>query len=284
MTPEQAVLYIVATPIGNLADISERAVEVLSKVDLIACEDTRHSKALLTHLGINNKLLAVHEHNEQSRIELIINKLDEGQSIALISDAGTPLISDPGYLLVRTLKSKGYQVSPIPGASAVITALSASGLATDKFTFEGFLSAKKTARVKQLTALKQDPRTMVFYESPHRIVATVDDCIEVMGANRMAAIARELTKKFETIISGSLTDIKDYLVTESHHTKGEFVLMIEGQSAKVNMSEQQSDQVVEVLAKYLPLAKAAAATAEITGEKKKQIYQRVLANKPQQGE
>jgi 16S rRNA (cytidine1402-2'-O)-methyltransferase len=276
MTIDKGLLYIVATPIGNLSDISKRAIEVLSKVDLIACEDTRHSKPLLDHLGIDTPLMAVHEHNEQKRTEQLLKKLKQGQSIALISDAGTPLISDPGFYLVRELKAAGIEVSPIPGASALISALSASGLATDRFSFEGFLPAKSAARQKRLQAVQHESRTMVFYETPHRISDCINDCIAVFGEQRMACIAREITKKFETIISASLNDLKDYLAQDANHTRGEFVLIIEGQPAKISYEQQQADALLDTLEKYLPLSKAAAAVAEITGEKKKTIYQRAL--------
>ena len=192
-------LYVVATPIGNLGDITQRAIDILSGVSLVAAEDTRHSQKLLAHLGVNAKLVSLHEHNERNKAESLINSILSGESIALVSDAGTPLISDPGYILVRTAIESGVSVIPVPGASALIAALSASGMASDRFLFEGFLPAKSSAKLKKLESLKKESGTVIFYESPHRVLATLESMVEVLGPERRIAMARELTKTFETI-------------------------------------------------------------------------------------
>ncbi|MGB1092022.1 MAG: 16S rRNA (cytidine(1402)-2'-O)-methyltransferase, partial [Oceanobacter sp.] len=207
----RATLYIVATPIGNLSDLTERARQTLNSVDLIACEDTRHTQKLLQHLGLHKPLISVHDHNERDRVEHIRNELVAGKNIALVSDAGTPLISDPGYALVQVLREEGFSVTPIPGPSALITALSAAGLPTDRFIFEGFLPHKSNARKEMLESAAQEPRTLIYYESRHRILASVADMIEVLGEERQACIARELTKTFETWYRGSLGEIQSLI-------------------------------------------------------------------------
>jgi len=217
-------LYLVATPIGNLSDISTRAVEVLEASPVVLCEDTRHSGKLFAHLGLKKKLLSLHDHNEEERIPTVISLLEKGEDIALISDAGTPGISDPGYKLVRAVIEAGARVCPIPGAAAFVTALVASGLPTDSFFFGGFLPSKKTERRRRLGELKPIPGTLVFYETPHRIVAAVSDCLEVLG-NREAVIAREVTKLHEEFIRGTLTELVAHLKTRE--PKGEIVLIID---------------------------------------------------------
>jgi len=219
-------LYLVATPIGNLSDISKRSVDILESVAVILCEDTRHSGKLLSHLGIKKKLLSLHDHNEEERIPSIISLLQEGKDIALISDAGTPGISDPGYKLVRQVVDSALAVSPIPGPAAFVSALVASGLATDSFFFGGFLPSKKSERLNRLEELKSIPGTLVFYETPHRIEAAISDCLQIFG-NRSAVIARELTKLHEEFLRGSLSEISDALKTRE--LKGEMVLMIDRQ-------------------------------------------------------
>lgn len=277
MTDSQAgQLFVVATPIGNLSDFSERAIETLKSVDVIAAEDTRHSKPLLQHFAITTPLLSLHEHNEQQRSELLLQRLQGGESIALISDAGTPLISDPGYRLVTLVKSHGIQVVPVPGSCALITALSASGIASDRFSFEGFLSPKSAARQQQLSQLKNDQRTLIFYESPRRLLDTLNACIEIFGADRRACLARELTKIHETIETRSLQALHDWVAADANQQRGECVLLIEAASEVVTVEEQEMQRVLTLLLPELPVKKAAAITAGITGCSKNQAYQLAL--------
>jgi len=272
-------LYIVATPIGNLFDISERAKQTLDSVDLVACEDTRHTSKLLQHLGLKKKLISLHEHNETDRIAQVASMLTEGQSIALVSDAGTPLISDPGYPLVQALRQQGFQITPIPGASAIITALSAAGLPTNRFTFEGFLPHKTGAKKEKLEELVQEPRTMVFYEAKHRILSTLEVMAEVFGEERQACVARELTKTFETFYSGNLTNILEQLQASSDHQKGEFVVMLAGNPEPMKANAMHTDKLLRLLAEELPPKKAAAIVSAVTGENKKELYTQVLSYK-----
>lgn len=266
-------IYIVATPIGNLDDISKRAIEVLQAVDQIAVEDTRHSKQLLTHLGINQKLIALHEHNEREQAAELITAVQQGAAIALISDAGTPLISDPGYHLVRLAHAAGVTVVPIPGASALICALSASGLATDRFCFEGFLPAKEQARLNVLQDLLHESRTMVFYEAPHRILETINSLKIVFGAQRNITMARELTKQFETIYSGNIEQLLEFVSKDPNQQRGEFVLMLAGASG-VDKTELtiEARRVLDILLQELSVKQAAAIAAKITGISKKTLY------------
>lgn len=272
----KGVLYIVATPIGNLSDLSERARQVLAEVDMIACEDTRHTSKLLQHLGLKNRLVAVHDHNERDKIDWIAECLNKGQSIALVSDAGTPLISDPGYPLVSGLRARGHAIQPIPGVSAVITALSAAGLPTDRFTFEGFLAHKAGPKKDRLESLEQETRTMVFYESKHRILDTLQLMAEVFGADRQACVARELTKTFESFYPGNLAEIIEAISADADQQKGEFVVMITGNPDPAPASEVDTDKLFRLLLKELPPKKAAAVLADLTGENKKALYQRAL--------
>lgn len=276
MKDATAALYIVATPIGNLADISARAIEVLSSVDLIAAEDTRHSKYLLQHHGIETPTISLHEHNEQQRSELLLTKIADGNSIALISDAGTPLISDPGFRLVNMAREQGVEVIPIPGACAVITALSASGLSTERFAFEGFLPPKATARRQVLEKLVNEPRTMIFYESPKRMVASLQDMLSVFGGERKACLARELTKMFETIVTLPLAELVEVVISDANHQKGEIVLLIEGQSTVTDIDEAEQLRVLNILLKEMPLKQAASITASILGIKKNKAYDMAL--------
>jgi len=274
-------LYVVATPIGNLADITRRAVDVLGGVDWIAAEDTRHSKPLLHSLGINQTLISLHEHNELQRSEQLLEKLKQGEQGALISDAGTPLINDPGYHLVKRLRDEGIDVIPLPGASAVITALSAAGLPTDRFTYEGFLPARPSKRLLALQRLDKEERTLVFYESPHRLMACLESLITVFGDQREIVVARELTKKFEQFVSGSLQEVNDYFSENSDKVRGEFVLMLAGLNEEdIEQSDGQmieQDKIISVmLNKGLPVKQIAEIVSEIMGEKKKPIYQRAL--------
>lgn len=275
MSSNRGVLYVVATPIGNLGDISQRALEILTSVSIVAAEDTRTAKKLFRLLGITQSCLAYHEYNEEKQISAITKYLDRGDSVALISDAGTPLISDPGYPLVNSLRQSDYTVVPIPGPSAIITALSVAGIATNRFSFEGFLPAKPNARLRQLQALVHESRTMVFYESPHRIVASVNDLKSVFGEQREITVCRELTKKFETIKHGSLETICEW-IQQSRQQKGEFVLVVAGYDGHVDQDEQASLAMLEIMLTYLGPSQAAAAVAQITGQKKKKLYQAAL--------
>jgi len=279
MTSNTGVLYVVATPIGNLADISERAKTILGSVELIAAEDTRHTGRLLQHLDIKTKLMSVHDHNERQKAQYLVEQLLSGKNIALVSDAGTPLISDPGYFLVREVRAQAIKVIPIPGACAMVVALSASGLATDRFIFEGFLPSKAGARRKQLGHLVNEARTMVFYESTHRIEECLIDMKDIFGINRYATIARELTKTFETIQSDTLENILLWMQNDSDQKRGEFVVIIEGNSNALTSDESESDRIVDLLSTKLSLAQSTALAAEITGERKKVLYQRALSRK-----
>jgi 16S rRNA (cytidine1402-2'-O)-methyltransferase len=267
----EAALYIVATPIGNLGDISERAIEILKQVDLIAAEDTRHSKTLLERFGIKTKTCACHEHNEEKVTQQLIQQLRDGQSIALISDAGTPLINDPGYKLVVAAHDNNIQVVPIPGPSAIITALSVSGLPTNKFIFEGYLPAKNEARKTRLCELKNESRTLVFYEAPHRIVESVKIMQEIFGAERRVTIARELTKQFEQIVRDNLSVINEKLESGEIKIKGEFVVIIEG-AKETSVTDQEAMRINQILSEKLSPKDAAGLTAKITGRKKNEVY------------
>lgn len=266
-------LYIVATPIGNLDDITLRAINTLKQVDLIAAEDTRHSGLLLQHLGIKAKLFALHDHNEQEKSQLLIEKLKSGLSIALISDAGTPLINDPGYHLVKACRENNINVVPIPGACAAIAALSVAGLPSDRFSYEGFLPAKTKARQDYLTTLIDEPRTMIFYESTHRLLDTLHDMQTIWGSDRQIVLAKELTKTWETIVHFSIKDLIEWLEEDSNRQKGEFVLIAEGVSKTDDVIDAKAINTLKLLLNELPLKKAAVITAEIYGLKKNQLYQ-----------
>ena len=271
------VLYVVATPIGNLLDISTRALDVLKTVALIAAEDTRHSKKLLSHYGIAATLLAVHEHNERDVTDKLLRKLAGGEDVALISDAGTPLISDPGFYLVRAAQLAQLRVVPVPGPSALITALSVAGLPTDRFVFEGFLPAKQAARQQRLQALATETGTLVFYESSHRICDCLSDMAAALGAAREATVARELTKTFETIKHGSLAELVEWVQADSNQQKGEFVVLVQGAKARERSSvDAAAEQVLAVLLAELPLKQAAGLAAKITGLSKNVLYEHGL--------
>ncbi len=264
-------LYIVPTPIGNLSDITLRAIEVLKSVDCIAAEDTRHSGILLQHLDAKAPMLALHDHNEQQRAGVLIQRIQQGQSIALISDAGTPLISDPGYHLVKACRDAGVKVVPLPGPCAAITALSAAGLPTDRFVFEGFLPAKEKGKEDRLQALADETRTMVFYESPRRVIDTLESMQKVFG-DRPVVAARELTKTFETIHALPLSEMIPWLQEDENRTRGEFVLMVAGKTENSDDIPAEVQRTLTLLMKDLPLKKAAALTAEIYGVKKNALY------------
>lgn len=273
------ILYIVATPIGNLQDITQRALNTFETVDLIAAEDTRHSGILLSHYGIKKPFFALHDHNEQQRASVLVEKLQQGQDIALISDAGTPLISDPGFHLVRYCRQAGIQIVPIPGACAAITALCSSGVASDRFCFEGFLPAKSKGRCDKLTALADEPRTLIFYESTHRILDTLSDMQKVWGAERYVVMARELTKTWETIFGAPVGELIEWLSQDGNRIKGEIVLIVEGKPEQENADiSPQAVRLLQLLVNELPLKKAAAIVAETFGEKKNALYQYGLDN------
>jgi len=274
----RSTLYVVATPIGNLADISERAQQVLRSVDLICCEDTRHSARLMDHLGCTTPLLSLHEHNERDRSAMIVERLQSGQSIALVSDAGTPLISDPGYVLVNHVIDAQLQVVPIPGASAVITALSISGLPTDRWRFEGFLPSKTGARLKILNALATDHLTLVFYESSHRIEGSLADMAIAFGADRPIVVARELTKTFETVLRGTIADVQQAVAADNNQRKGEFVVLVQGVATEVvGIGDERVVALVNELTAILPPKKAAAIVAKVFGGSKKLYYEYIVA-------
>lgn len=275
-------LYIVATPIGNLEDMSSRAVNVLSGVAVIAAEDTRHSGRLLEHLGISKPLIALHDHNERDRVQSVMNRLLAGEDVALISDAGTPLISDPGYVLVREVRAEGLRVSPIPGPSALVAALSAAGLPTDRFLFVGFLPAKRAGRRAALDDIRKEVATLVFYESPHRILATVADIADVMGGQREVVLGREITKTFETFYSGGAEDVHAALTADPHGSRGEFVVVVRGAekaASDLMAGELNVDQLLGLLVAELPVKKAAKIASELTGLSKNELYQRALGLK-----
>jgi len=275
------VLYIVATPIGNLQDLSERAQIALSRVALVAAEDTRHSGRLLQHLGISKPMLALHEHNERERVTRIIDKLAEGQDIALISDAGTPLISDPGYIVVREVRQAGYRVSPVPGPCALVAGLSAAGLPTDRFLFVGFMPARRSGRKAALEELHEQTATLVFYESPHRILDLMQDMGDVFGADRECVLGRELTKTFETFYSGSAGAVLAELREDPNGARGEFVVMVRGAAPAEDTAAAvvDADKLLALLIPELPLKKAARIVSEVSGLGKNELYQRALALK-----
>lgn len=278
-TDQTGILYIVATPIGNLQDITQRALSTLESVDLIAAEDTRHSGILLSHYGIKKPFFALHDHNEQQRSAVLVEKLQQGQHIALISDAGTPLISDPGFHLVRECRQAGVKIVPTPGACAAITALCSSGIASDRFCFEGFLPAKSKGRCDKLSELVNESRTLIFYESTHRILDSLADMQQIFGADRYVVMARELTKTWETIYGAPLSELIEWLAQDSNRIKGEIVLVVEGKPQTANEEiSLQAVRLLQNLANELPLKKAAAIVAETFGYKKNALYQYGLDN------
>ena len=278
----QGTLYIVATPIGNLEDISARAIAVLKQVDLIAAEDTRHSKRLLQHFAIATPLTSYHDFSSDSEVKKLLDELVIGRSLALISDAGTPLISDPGYRLVEMARSRGIAVIPVPGASAVIAALSVAGIPSDRFYFEGFLPAKSTQRCKRLAALAEETSTLVFYESPHRIIACLNDMAAVIAEpdKRKVFVARELTKKFESHFLGSVLEAASWVASDENNSRGEFVLVLEGLVAKLGSDidelMRKAIDTAELLSAEVSMKRAVAVAARLVGVRKNALYAAML--------
>lgn len=274
-------LYVVATPIGNLDDISARGLRILREVALIAAEDTRHSARLLQHFGIQTPLAACHEHNERDQGGRFLARLRAGEDVALISDAGTPLISDPGYHLVRQARAAGFAVVPVPGACALIAALSAAGLPSDRFIFEGFLPAKAVGRRARLEQVREEPRTLIFYEAPHRILECLQDMREVFGDDRPALLARELTKTFETLQGLPLAELCEWVAADSNQQRGECVVLVAGWQAPEGEEAVSAEalRVLDLLLSEMPLRRAAALAAEITGVRKNVLYQVALERK-----
>lgn len=280
MSFKKGSLYIVATPIGNMGDMTERARKTLNDVDVIAVEDTRRSGLLLHNFAITTPMISVHEHNERQICASLLDRIEKGENIALISDAGTPLLSDPGYFLVNQARERELNVVPIPGVSAVITALSVAGLPTDRFVFEGFLPAKSSARQQKMQKLKEDTRTIIFYEAPHRIVEMLKDCQLVFGGQRKVVIARELTKTFETVRGDVLDELIAWVEADENQRKGEFVVLVQGAATREDTGvDVESERILLILLKDLPVKQAAALAASITGLKKNALYQFALGLK-----
>ncbi|HTL14390.1 MAG TPA: 16S rRNA (cytidine(1402)-2'-O)-methyltransferase [Thermomonas sp.] len=265
-------LHVVATPIGNLGDLSPRALDTLRRVDAICAEDTRHTRQLLAHFGLERPLLALHEHNEGDAVAPLVSRLLAGDALALVSDAGTPLVSDPGFRLVRAARAAGVRVSPVPGPSALVAALSVAGLPSDRFVFEGFLPAKAKARRDRLQALAGEPRTLLFYESAHRIGDALDDMAQAFGDARPAVLARELTKLFETVLDGPLADLARRVREDPNQRKGEFVLLVQGAPEDADARVAEGRRVYAALCAHLPPSTAAKLAAELSGAPRKALY------------
>lgn len=273
-------MFIVATPIGNMGDMTERALKTLAEVDVIAVEDTRRSGQLLRNFEITTPMIAVHEHNERQICDSLLERIEKGENIALISDAGTPLLSDPGYFLVNQARERDIHVVPIPGVSAVITALSVAGLPTDRFVFEGFLPSKSNARQQKLELIKNDTRTVIFYEAPHRIVEMLKDCKLAFGGQRKVVLARELTKTFETVHGDELDSLIPWVEADNNQQKGEFVVLVHGAAAREDIGiDADAERILLILLKELPVKQATALAAKITGLKKNALYQYALSLK-----
>ncbi len=267
-----ARLYVVATPIGNLEDITLRALDVLSAVDVIAAEDTRRTRILMARHGLDKPLLSLQEHNEEQKAPGLVDRLQQGDSIALVSDAGTPLLSDPGYRLVALAAAAGIEVVTIPGPSSITAALSISGLPTDRFTFEGFLPSRQSARLKNLERLRDEPRTLVFFESSHRIRDSLADLADVFGAGRPVAVCREMTKQFETVLRGSLNEVADRVDSDPDQRKGEFVLVVGGKSEAPEDRMSDALGLAKALLEFLPASQAARVAARIHGVSRRALY------------
>jgi len=267
-----AELFIVATPIGNLGDITGRAIETLSQVKLIAAEDTRHSRTLLASLGINKPMVALHEHNEEAMAPKLVDQVLAGDSIALISDAGTPLLSDPGFRLVRLAIEKGIRVTPLPGPSAIVTALSVAGIPANRFVFEGFLPPRQVAREARLNALSAESRTLVFFESSHRVLDCLADMANTLGPDRSVAVCRELTKQFETVLRGSIAEVQALISSDANQQKGEFVLVVAGTSENADEKMVQAISMAKALQEYLSASQAARIAAKLCGVSRRELY------------
>ncbi|MBB3117369.1 16S rRNA (cytidine(1402)-2'-O)-methyltransferase [Pseudoduganella violacea] len=275
-TYPSATLYVVATPIGNVTDISLRALHVLSLVDAVACEDTRNTAQLMNRFGISKPLLAAHMHNEREAAQMLIARLQAGERIALVSDAGTPAVSDPGARIVDAVRKAGLNVVPLPGASAAVTAISASGLVNDEFHFVGFLPAKAKQRESVLQSLAAAKPILVFYEAPHRILECAAALKEAFGPERQVVFARELTKLFEEIHRCPLADAEAWLRADAHREKGEYVVLVDGAPAADEEGDAEAERVLGILLAELPLKQAAGLAAQITGRKKNALYDRAL--------
>lgn len=274
MVKKRGQLQVVATPIGNRADLSPRAAEALAGADVIAAEDTRHTLGLLRSIGVSRPLVSLHEHNESERVTELLARLQKGETVALVSDAGTPLISDPGLELVRRVAQEGFEVHSIPGPSAIVSALTVAGLPTERFCFEGFLPARERQRRASLGRLAHEPRTLVFFEAPHRIVATLADLVSEFGAERRAAVARELTKAHETVYRGTLRELLSRAEAEENFRRGELTLVVEGAAPVATaVDEEQLRRTVALLAKELPPARAASVAAQLTGASRAAAYE-----------
>ena len=271
-TPRTGTLHVVATPIGNLGDLSPRALDTLRAVAAICAEDTRHTRQLLAHYGLERPLVALHEHNEEQLADKLVARLQAGESLALVSDAGTPLVSDPGFRLVRAARAAGVPVSPVPGACAFVAALSVAGLPSDRLVFEGFLPAKGNARRERLAPLVAETRTLAFYESAHRIEETIADMAAIFGAERRAVIARELTKLFETVLDGTLAELQARIAADPNQRKGEFVVLVQGAGEDADARIAEGRRLYAKLGEHLPPSTAAKLAAELSGAPRKALY------------
>jgi 16S rRNA (cytidine1402-2'-O)-methyltransferase len=275
--PDRAgTLFVVATPIGNLSDLSPRVRAVLESADLVLAEDTRHTGALLDHLALEKPLRSLHEHNEADRVDGVLERLRNGEQIALISDAGTPLISDPGYRLLAAVRASGLRATPVPGPCAAIAALSVCGLATDRFAFEGFLPQRRSARRARLELLRDEPRTLIIYEAGRRVTASLEDMAEAFGSQRRATLARELTKVFEEITHGTLQSLTEHTRTAPQATRGELVLVVEGTHDRSPGPAWDAERVLRLLLDELPLRQAASLAAKLTDVPRNELYRRAL--------
>ena len=283
MSERAGTLYVVATPIGHLGDFTPRAREILGQVSVIAAEDTRHTGQLLKHFGIESALISLHEHNEARRADELVERLARGESIALVSDAGTPLISDPGFDLVAAARARGIRVTAIPGPCAAVAALSIAGLPTDRFVFEGFLPAKAGARRARLETLRDEQRTLVFYEGPHRLKDVLYDLQEIFGAERRAVVCRELTKHFETTYSGTLADLVRMSSEDADMSRGEIVLLVSGNPKEANVTAFGAEQLLRALLEELTPSQAAKIAAKLTGEKRSELYEKAVAMREGRG-
>jgi 16S rRNA (cytidine1402-2'-O)-methyltransferase len=266
------MLYVVATPIGNLSDMTQRAIETLAAVDVIAAEDTRHSRVLLQQYEIKSPMISVHEHNEAAQSERVLKMLDQGKSVALISDAGTPLISDPGARLIDAAYEAGASVIPIPGPSALSCMLSVAGQPVDRFCFEGFLPSRQAARRKQLELLVNEPRTLVFFESTHRIIQSLHDMQDMFGAERPCTVGRELTKRYETVYRGAISDVIQLMEGDSNAVKGEFVVVVAGAADNMDIDMEMGRKIMDALLDDLPVSRASVIAARLSGVRKKELY------------